>query len=464
MMVPPSVSEFILRNTKAQLQGRLAHFFRTLLGTQSGTLRDITVHRTEDEGFMTCQVAVMNKKGLALATDSAVTLGPQRKVYHSADKLFRLSEVEPVAVMTYGSSEMLGVPWEIIIKTYRRKLGSRRFDFLDQYAEDFLRYLESANPLFPEDAQREAVCDNVGSYWRDRFLRAIWREFGEDTATWPEAAWTKLKESVKEDAKIWEGVKALSCVGPNFGERVDSIYQSNLKELQTHLFDGVDVPSDIEAGFRLAVRMMHEKVFWPPWHSGVVIAGFGEQEPFPKILHFTVNTVVLGHLLYVKVDEGQVTRSDDAHVMPFAQTHMVDLFYRGVFPSVEKQIEKILRSVLSKHLQPPDPAETISDCESSSLAESIVGEFKERFEKETGHEYTSPLVTAVGALPLIELCSLAEALVSLTVFRARMSADESSETVGGDIDVAALSKGDGFIWVHRKELKRKKGQRTFTIH
>jgi hypothetical protein len=423
-----------------------------LLGAQSGTLRDITVHRTEEEDSMTCQVAVMNKNGLALATDSAVTLGPQRKVYHSTDKLFRLSEAEPVAVMTYGSAELLGVPWEIIIKTYRRKLGNRRFDFLDQYAEDFLRYLESANPLFPEDAQHDAIRDNVRSYWLDRFLRDIWRKFGEDTATWPEAAWTKLSESVKADATIWEQCESLSGVGLNFGERIVSTYLSTLKELQTRLFHGVDVPSEIDAGFLHAVRMMHEKRFWPPWFSGVVIAGFGEQEPFPKVVHFSVNTVVAGHLLYAKLDEGQVTRSDDAYVMPFAQTHMVNLFYRGVFPSLEEHIVQILRGVLSKHLEPPDPDETESNSEGSSLAESIVGEFMERFKKETGLAYTKPLMTAVGALPLNELCSLAEALVSLTVFRARMSADEASETVGGDIDVAAISKGDGFAWVHRKEL------------
>jgi len=60
---------------------------------------------------MTCEVAVMHKRGVALAADSAVTLGDGHKVYHSADKLFQISSA-PVGVMTYGIDEIMGVPWE----------------------------------------------------------------------------------------------------------------------------------------------------------------------------------------------------------------------------------------------------------------------------------------------------------------------------------------------------------------
>jgi len=50
----------------------------------------------------------------------------------------------------------------------------------------------------------------------------------------------------------------------------------------------------------------------------------------------------------------------------------------------------------------------------------------------------------------LELAGLAEALVSITIFVAKMSAGKR-ETVGGPIDVALISKGDGFVWVKRKE-------------
>jgi len=38
-----------------------------------------------------------------------------------------------------------------------------------------------------------------------------------------------------------------------------------------------------------------------------------------------------------------------------------------------------------------------------------------------------------------------------------MSVNEE-ETVGGDVDVAVLSKGDGFVWVRKKELVSRAGK------
>jgi hypothetical protein len=54
-------------------------------------------------------------------------------------------------------------------------------------------------------------------------------------------------------------------------------------------------------------------------------------------------------------------------------------------------------------------------------------------------------------LPHQDLAKMAEALVNLTVFLMRMTADQD-ETVAEPIDVALLSKCDGFTWVKHKEL------------
>ncbi len=69
---------------------------------------------------MTAEVGVMNRMGVALAADSAVTVGRAAgKIYTSADKLFQLRHDKPVGIMIYGNASLLGVPWETIIKTYR---------------------------------------------------------------------------------------------------------------------------------------------------------------------------------------------------------------------------------------------------------------------------------------------------------------------------------------------------------
>ncbi len=80
---------------------------------------------------MTAEVAVLSRVGVALAADSAVTVDSEAgKVYTSADKLFQLSAVAPVGVMIYGNASFMDVPWETVLKTFRRRLGARAFDTL----------------------------------------------------------------------------------------------------------------------------------------------------------------------------------------------------------------------------------------------------------------------------------------------------------------------------------------------
>jgi hypothetical protein len=51
---------------------------------------------------MTAEVVIMNRKGLAIAADSAVTLGGSGKIYNTVDKLFALSRYRPVGIMFFN--------------------------------------------------------------------------------------------------------------------------------------------------------------------------------------------------------------------------------------------------------------------------------------------------------------------------------------------------------------------------
>jgi len=112
---------------------------------------------------MTAEIAIMNREAIALAADSAVTMVASggEKIFTSTNKLFALSKYHPVGIMVYGNATFMGVPWEIIIKMYRTALGKRKFDSLDDYAEDFLNFLTGPKELFPEEIQ--------GKYYKSMF-------------------------------------------------------------------------------------------------------------------------------------------------------------------------------------------------------------------------------------------------------------------------------------------------------
>ena len=62
--------------------------------------------------------------------------------------------------------------------------------------------------------------------------------------------------------------------------------------------------------------------------------------------------------------------------------------------------------------------------------------------------YFSPVRETIAVLPKDELAAMAEAFVNLTKFRRRVT--PVAETVSGPIDVAVITKGDGFVWIRRK--------------
>jgi len=51
-------------------------------------------------------------------------------------------------------------------------------------------------------------------------------------------------------------------------------------------------------------------------------------------------------------------------------------------------------------------------------------------------------------MPKQEIAALAKALIDLTSLKRHVSQEQ--ESVGGDVDVAVISKSEGFVWVKRK--------------
>ena len=62
--------------------------------------------------------------------------------------------------------------------------------------------------------------------------------------------------------------------------------------------------------------------------------------------------------------------------------------------------------------------------------------------------HSTPLKQVIGLFSVPELAELAETLVSIESLKERVTTP--SESVSGPIDVAAISKSDGFVWIKRK--------------
>ena len=105
---------------------------------------------------MSSGICILNKNGVAMAADSAVTLGNHLAIYNSANKLFSLSKVAPVGAIMYNNTSYMGVPFEVMIKEYRTAIGDKEYDYLEDYLSEFLNFISSNSDFFRFSTKEEA--------------------------------------------------------------------------------------------------------------------------------------------------------------------------------------------------------------------------------------------------------------------------------------------------------------------
>src|SRR5271167_3538088 len=110
---------------------------------------------------MTCEICVMNRHAAVLAADSASTVVRwvdgklETRYFKGTNKIFQLSHHHPVGVMIFNAADLLNVPWEILLKTFRDELADKSFNNLEGYAEEFFTFLDVNARFFPDDVQKQ---------------------------------------------------------------------------------------------------------------------------------------------------------------------------------------------------------------------------------------------------------------------------------------------------------------------
>ena len=100
---------------------------------------------------MTSQFAAINSEGIALASDSAVTISgrEQRSTFNRVNKIFPLGGEHQIAIMICGSPNYLpgNVSWNRIVGLFKNDLKKARLDSFDDYVDNFRRFLKNTTIL-----------------------------------------------------------------------------------------------------------------------------------------------------------------------------------------------------------------------------------------------------------------------------------------------------------------------------
>lgn len=403
---------------------------------------------------MTAEIAIANAGAVALAADSAVTVGGQ-KIYNSALKLFSLSKVAPVGVMIYGNAGLMNVPWETLIKTFRQKIGGERYEKLQDYANSFIRWLNGNNRAFPKEAQIEWLRSNVNGFYqflKNEGISKVHPILKKDGEIKDSQVTEIFKQVIAEHHATLSKTKFTEGMNKASIEKIKKRYLRIFKEIRNSVFENITIsPASCSKLYDIAAYI-HTKQIFSNSVSGLVIAGYGDGEIYPKILTYDVEGVIEGRLKYRKNEDksDSIDSGNECRIVAFAQDDMVTTFMNGVNPSVVNLLEGYLGRVFDRlpELLDSNALNAKAKKKFKDQADKLLSGFFQQLSTHIRDNHSHPVLRMVTVLPKDELAAMAEALVNLTAFKRRIT--EEIETVGGPIDVAVISKGDGLVWVKRK--------------
>lgn len=391
---------------------------------------------------MTAEIAVMNKHGIALAADSAVTIGG-KKVYNSANKLFTLSKHHPVGILIYGSAELNGIPWELIIKEYREQLKDTNFDTVENFYDDFQKFLNNPRWNITKNMQAQTARLLINSFCEFFHAEYVKRNKNKNPSGYEEKL---FKETLSEFNILLKNITTTPY--KDFADY-------NLVEFVKTIYQGVHIKitdSQIQQLLDVFGKSLNSDYSFFNNISGIAIAGYGKDDIYPSLLSFETVGFICNRLHIMRKSSSKITETNNAVVRPFAQDKMAVLFMDGIHPEcknfLDSQAGELVKKLAQNIIQKVKPKNKEQEAIIQEQFNQIYVSFLENINQFCRDRFANPRVNSIANLSKIELAKMAESLVELHALEKQVSMEV--ETVGGPVDVAVISKHDGFIWLKRK--------------
>jgi hypothetical protein len=407
---------------------------------------------------MTAEVAVLNKSGVALAADSAVTteFRGREKIFTTANKIFTLSKVHPVGIMINGHVEHFGFPWEVIIKDFRSRQKANGFDDLRGYVDLFLQTIKDQKFLTTDGQAASVVMTGLSTLGE---LEGRIRDSGE---RWEAKRIKAVLEQMLQEAEKEDAIPGLEDIRQRAFDTEYGAYLNEICDEQNDGWANKKVPKSCRSLFKATVLKAMTHQLSTQFSTGIVIAGYGHEDMFPKLYKITVDAGFLGRVrCYEQSSCDIATDPIGAEISTFAQDDTVQAFLNGIDDKFgvfhtgmfTHTMELVGEEILREHTQMTDDERRVAVSMINRRVKEAIGDFRNQSLEFAHEEFRIPVLEVLRTAPKETLAELAESLVSITSLRQRVSGD--LETVSGPVDVALISKGDGFIWIKRKHYFHK---------
>lgn len=413
---------------------------------------------------------------MAVSADSAVTIGTRssRKVYNYANKVFNLTPGNPVGIMVYNNAEFCGIPWETIIKMYRKHGDNKTLPTVKDYTDNFLSFLKFCTTHYFEggedDNSIKTITRSTLAYLDNQFWTVVMRKYSIDD---PDTLLEEIQKLPPKDKEILYLEVATHVVETTLlelqqveyhqefsqkdAEHISAKYERIIKSGVAEFLNGYGLGEKDELLRRVIEIVLQATVkdrFFETV-SGLVFTGFGEEQIFPSLYALNIGCVVNGKIRYSKTHDFSIGQKKSAAIIPFAQTDIMQTFIEGIDPQLKIGFPKYVKSALDEiknyvisSIDGSTDAEKVLIATLDEKIKLVVESLSAKLEHARKRLHINPMIGAISSLSKEDLTAMAESLINTTYLHRRASFAE--ESVGGPVDVAVITKGDGFIWIKRK--------------
>lgn len=407
---------------------------------------------------MTAIVGTINRRGIAFAADSAAThtVSSKHKITNHANKIFELSKHHPVGVAICGNLDFLGLPWEEIFKLYRNHLKTEFKPFLSDYSTNFLEFVQ--NRIMPNLMERQEtdLYFVIDSFWKEIVCLANKDIDNSEGKLNKSDIYRIILQKLEHFSTLYQ--TSDKCLGLEEYklERFIEYSQSHIDSVLKDHISTTDCPGNLrdlfaKTLFEIICSNIHAYIV----STEVIIWGYGEDDLFPSYESFVISLTFDNTIRYTAKSKYKVSNDNVACVEPFAQTDVANTVVRGIddelrtkfFHTYKASLDGFKNEIISKLETSNAPIEFI-DIFRNLDTETYTQSYATCMNEYIQTYYIDKLVNTISYLSKEDLADMAESLVRMTYLKRRITSEE--ESVGGPVDVAVITKGDGFIWLKRK--------------
>ena len=419
--------------------------------------------KTTNADVMTALVSILNKRAAVIAADSAVTItnGDNRKIINTATKIFRLSSKNPVGVMIYSSAEFMGIPWDVLFKMYRDKNTGKSFDTLKEYVDDFINFLRHEKHCIDKDNQLKNLSYEARSFYDVITERVVsdYEKAVEQNASEDVNKKKILLKCVNDNLKQFDNMCKERGVGTEFEDFSFQRFQTYAKVTLDQLENSCkqDEMPGAKAKWEKSFFNYIVSKLYIEW-TGVVFVGYGNDEIYPTLIPLELAGFVDDKLRFL-VNESRIntiSNNNRACVSPFAQTDIMISLMKGIHPAMYTTVLNKVDDLLNAAKQQMTDLLTevgMSESQKAKLKEvgfeDLSKKFRDEMKAYTQETFVDGIIDAVDSFNIEDMITMAESLISITNLQRHFSSSE--ESVGGPVDVAVITKSEGFIWVNHKQ-------------